>query len=652
MDEQDRAKAQEQKVEGKARIESSRPSRPWQPQDADRESIRLRVRGAKFGENAVFIPGNPKKTIHDFDAAKVAVYARISTNSIEQVSSIENQTKYYTEKIASTPGWMMQRIYSDEGKSGTSMRRRTEFKRMLQDAKDQKMDLILCASVSRFARNVADCVEEVRKLKTTNPSHPVGVYFETENIYTLDENSDNTFKVHAVLADWESGNRSRRMILSYDQRICTGQFPVSDLLGYRHTADGQLIVHKDEAVTVRYIYTAFLAGHSCEHIANVLTESRRPTLKGRTAWSAGMVRNIMFNERRWGDLSARKTICIDHVSGKTVKNDHIRDAAYVTGHHAGIVTPEIGKAVRLLSASNRAYCETVPELELIPSGVLKGFISILPGWNGVSAQMLEEICRSAYSSEEGVALDNEAKIISGEEHSRLLDMRFDGYEVPRGVSFMNLRSPALTVDTKSIRFGAACHKQLNHATHIEVLYHPILQTLAIRSCNADASNAIKWSKMYDHSRAMKVCSKALASAIYEKLRWKQEYRFKFRGITKVRGDERIMFFYLDEPEVLVQRGKKTADNASLVQYIPIRENEGNEDNEAVPAAYVYPAAWEKSGIGVSYMARRLRDRVAGSVTSADIGIRRRIVVNPLVGEIPDAEELEAELKKLRSIMEA
>ena len=123
-----------------------------------KQQIRARVRNTAVSKNAIFIPAKPKPTINDNEKKNVAVYARVSTLSTEQVSSIENQTKYYTEKIAKTDNWTMQEIYSDEGKSGTSMRKRTEFQRMLQDAKDKKMDLILCASVSRFARNVADCM--------------------------------------------------------------------------------------------------------------------------------------------------------------------------------------------------------------------------------------------------------------------------------------------------------------------------------------------------------------------------------------------------------------------------------------------------------------------------------------------------------------
>ena len=234
---------------------SDKPSPEWRPQDADKElvkqQIRDRVRNTVVSENAVFIPAKPEPTITDTEHKTVAVYARVSTLSTEQVSSIENQTRYYTEKIESNPNWTLQEIYSDEGKSGTSMRKRTEFLRMIQDAKEKKMDLILCASVSRFARNVSDCMEQIRELKTQNPNHPVGVYFETENIYTLDPGSHQALGMHAMLADWESANKSRRMILSYDQRICMGQYPVADLLGYRHTKDGQLIVNEEEAKTVR-----------------------------------------------------------------------------------------------------------------------------------------------------------------------------------------------------------------------------------------------------------------------------------------------------------------------------------------------------------------------------------------------------------------
>ena len=125
------------------------------PQNADREetyqTTRQRVRNASIPEGTVFYHAKPKPSISDTTEKTVAVYARVSTSREEQVSSIENQTKYYTEKIEKNPNWTMREIYADEGKTGTSMKKRTEFRRMLQDAMDRKMDLILCASVSRFA---------------------------------------------------------------------------------------------------------------------------------------------------------------------------------------------------------------------------------------------------------------------------------------------------------------------------------------------------------------------------------------------------------------------------------------------------------------------------------------------------------------------
>ena len=297
----------------KEEVADLRPA--WRPQDADREYYRYetkkRIQHYTVPPQTIFRPAKPTPTIRDGDPKRVAVYARVSTKSKEQVSSIENQTKYYTEKIAKTPNWDLTEIYSDEGKSGTSKKWRKEFRRMLDDAAKKKMDLIVCASVSRFARNISDLIEEVRKLRTTNPSNPVGVYFETEDLYTLDPNINERLQMQGLFAEWESGNKSRRMILSYDQRICTGQFPIYDLLGLKHTIDGGFVIQEDEAVTVRYIFIGTACGRSAKEIADVLTEKKRPTLRGRTEWNAAMVKAIMNNERRWGDLEVRKRVVID-----------------------------------------------------------------------------------------------------------------------------------------------------------------------------------------------------------------------------------------------------------------------------------------------------------------------------------------------------
>ncbi len=634
-------------------------SHSWRPQDADREYvkqvIRRRVRDATVAENAVFIPAKPKPTIQDDENKSVAVYARVSTKSAEQVSSIENQTKYYTEKIEKTPNWEMQGIYSDEGKSGTSMRKRTEFRRMLQDAADKKMDLILCASVSRFARNVSDCIEQVRMLKTMNPSHPVGVYFETENIYTLDPDSSQMLSIHAMLADWESVNRSRRMILSYDQRICTGQYPVSDLLGLRHTPDGDLIIEEDEAITVRFIYLAYICGCSCEEIAGILTEKERKTLKGRTVWNAGMVRNIMLNERRWGDLNARKTIVVDYVKGKTVKNTQIRDAAFVPGHHKGIVTPEIAKAAHLVAASGRKLDGGVPEISVIDKGALKGFVSVCPAWEGINNDTFTKVCQEVYTDEDFDQLTHDARVMSGEEHSSVLSLELTGYEVPRGVSFLTRNNPSLTISTKGIRFNSVSHQRLGHNQFIEILYHPILHVFALRSCDGCHPNAIRW-ETDDGKEITTLSANAFAKAIYDKMEWARKYRFRFRGLTRERGNGRIMLFFLDEPQILVGKRELITANVSgqpiCVQYIPYKELTACTEMAAGETAnvYAYPDSWERSHIGVSYALQKRRDLLVDMLTEKDITEKGVIVEDPMIGPIPTREQVLDEIDQLLKSM--
>ena len=597
-----------------------------------KEYIRRRVQNAAVTEGTVFRKAKPKPSIMDEGSKSVAVYARVSTKSEEQVSSIENQTKYYTEKIEQTPNWDMYKIYADEGKSGTSMRKRTEFKQMLKDAADKKMDLILCASVSRFARNVSDCIEQVRQLKTVNPSHPVGVYFETENIYTLDPDCGQMLSIHAMLADWESANKSRRMILSYDQRICTGQYPVSDLLGYRHTAEGDLVIVEDEAVTVRFIFLAYLMGYSSGKIAEILTAKGRKTLTGRTDWNGEMVRRIISNERRWGDLEARKTIVVDYVKGKSVRNTEIRDSAFVPNHHEGIVSREIAAAAKMVSASGRALGSGVPETTVIGTGALKGFVSINPVFCGVNRAVLEELSRSVYSEEEYARLEKEAEIINGNAHSDILSKDFTGYYVPCSAFFTGKDTPTLTMTEKYIKFNKKCHEKLGGCTHIEMLYHPMLQAVMIRPCGEGTGNAIQWEN--SRSRILEeISAHAFCEAVYDMMDWIPEYGFKFRGITRERGSRKAMVFFLDEPQILVDGKIPERMDASQEglpsRYIPYRNRDvGRTEN------------------GMSYAVRRRRDSMVDTLTEEDISEKGIVMDNPLIGRIPTREEVRDELDEL------
>ena len=572
----------------------------------------------------------------------------MSKKSSEQVSSIENQTKYYTEKIAKTPNWDLAEIYSDEGKSGTSKKWRPEFKRMLEDASKKKMDLIVCASVSRFARNISDLIEEVRKLRTTNPSNPVGVYFETEDLYTLDPNINERLQMQGLFAEWESGNKSRRMILSYDQRICTGQFPLSDLLGLRHTIEGGFIIEEEEAKTVKYIFLATLCGYTAEEIAEVLTDKQRPTLRGRTEWTASMVKAIMENERRWGDLEVRKRVVIDYKEKVTAKNDGLREGAYIPHYHEGIVSPEIARAAHMMRASRYKF-GSVPDVYVIDSGALKGFVSISPTWSGIDNRAFQDISRQVYNEDEFCELQRRANIMNGRTHSNIVSMTLNDYRVAPGVMFMTRSDPQLTFSQRSMKLNAVCWKKLGQQKYVEFLYHPVLEVIAVRSCNATNPNAVLWDET--KKSGLQLCTSAFSNAVYDKLDWMRKYKFRFRGVTRVRGGERIIFFFLDEPQILVGKDKKHLDamdtSDSTVKYIPYKESECGEA-AGLTAGIAYPENWQEQ-VGVSYEIKQQRGRVLDAVSSADIRNHGTKVVNPFIGVIPTHGELEDELEQIYEV---
>lgn len=588
----------------------------WKFQDTEKELmktlIRKRVQNAVIGGNVTFIPAKPMPDIKDKNNKKIAVYTRVSTKNLDQVSSIENQTKYYTNKVESTPNWELQEIYSDEGKSGTSIRKRQNFQKMLKDAHNNKFDLILCASVSRFARNIKDCLEKISELKLKNPYHPVGVYFETENIYTLNPDCDIALDVHALIAAWESKNKSRRMILSYDQRICTGQYPVYDLLGYRHTINGDLILQEEEAKTVKFIFIAYALGYSYKKIAEILTCKQRETLKGRTDWNAGMVRNITKNERRWGDLKARKTIVIDYMSNKVIKNKQIRQAAYVKDHHQGIVCPEIANAVHFITCSNNKLSGGFSELSVIKRGTLKGFINISPFWSAVDSALLYDISKSAYADEEFISLKKEVNILT--ENTNECSFNFSGYKLPYGVYFMNKNTPSLTIYNKKLKFNKKCCEQLGN--FIEILYHPIMRTIILKASYKEAANSFqcRTEKGYFLNT---ITSPDFCNSLYKNMNWIKEYGFKFRGILRERGNGKILIFFLDEPQILT--GKN-----NTISYNP---------------------DW-----GNSCYVQKIRDKFIKNISEADILANGELAENPKIGKIPAKEELRQELDKLLKAM--
>ena len=608
----------------------------WTPQNVDnafiKEAIRKRVRNSHVGDNATFIPAKPVPSVYDGKFKKVAVYTRVSTSSKEQVSSIENQTKYYTEKINNDPNLSLKNIYCDEGKSGVSIKKRQGFNNMIADAKRGDVDVIFCASVSRFARNLQDCLEQITALKISNPKHPVGVFFETENIYTLNPDSDEALMIHAMLADWESKNKSRRMLLSYDQRICTGQYPVADLLGYRHTIDGNLIIQEEEAKTVKFIFLAYACGYSTKEIAEILTQKERPTLKGRTDWNAGMVSNIMKNERRWGDLSVRKTIVLDYKTGKIVKNDRIRDAAFVSQHHTGIVSPEIAKAVQFLSKSNNKISGGISELSVIKEGTLKGFISVSPYWSAINKEIFYNLSKNVYNNEELSYIQKETSIRSGETHNNFVSMILNDYEIPHSACFISPSTLNITINPKQIKFNKKCYEKLDCCKFVEILYHPILHSIVLREADEKTPNSFSWNNKKGIFNG-KISADIFSNIIYESKCWKKEYSYKFRGVSRKRGNYKILVFFLDEPQINPYKSSKKTTQNNLLEtgkYVDYQTN-----NELY-ASY--------------YKTIEKQENFSQTLTEKDILNKGNIVDNPMIGKIPKKEDIKYELQELLATM--
>ena len=215
--------------------------------------------------------------------------------------------------------------------------------------------------------------------------------------------------------------------------------------------------------------------------------------------------------------------------------------------------------------------------------------------------------------------------------------------------FMSRSDPQLTFSKKSLRLNGACRERLGDQTHIEFLYHPVLRVVAVRSCYANNPNAVRWDD--SKSSALQLSTSAFSGAIYDQLDWMKKYKFRFRGVTRVRDGEKIIFFFLDEPQILVGKDKKRIDAAdpsdSIAKFIPYRESDiasaGSE------SAGLNPEEWQDL-FGVSYEIKQKRNGVINAVSSDDIRNRGRKVINPFIGVIPPLSELEDELEQLYEAM--
>ena len=269
---------------------------------------------------------------------RVAGYARVSTDSDEQLTSYEAQVNYYTDYIKSRSDWEFVKVYTDEGISALGTKHRDGFKKMIADALAGKIDLIITKSVSRFARNTVDSLVTIRKLKEKG----VECFFEKENIYTFDGKGELLLTIMSSLAQEESRSISENVTWGQRKRFSDGKVSVgySNFLGFEKGENDTLKVVPEEAETVRIIYKLFLEGKTTQGIANYLMEHGVLSPARKQKWQASTISSILTNEKYKGDALLQKRFTADFLTKELRENNGEVPQYYVEGSHEAIISPE------------------------------------------------------------------------------------------------------------------------------------------------------------------------------------------------------------------------------------------------------------------------------------------------------------------------
>jgi len=548
------------------------------------EQRKDKIRKKYKGIDADLIDIIPCVTQEDFyndsSTKRVAVYARVSTDGINQTSSYELQKNHYEDLVNKRPNWTLVDIYADEGISGTSLKHRDSFKRLMQDCKDGKIDMIITKSVSRFARNTVDCIENARMLRALNP--PVAIFFETESIYTLNQDYEMSLAFVSTMAQEESHTKSKTMERSIDMRYGRGLFLTPVLLGYDHDEEGNLIINEEEANTVRLIFFMYLYGFSTTQIAEQLNELKRPTKINNTTWTASSVLGILQNERRCGDLLARKTFTPNFLDHKSKKNTTERNKYYQKDHHEGIISRDDYLAVqRMIRNSKYGHKGFLPELKVISEGALKGFVSVNPRWSGFKAEDYVEASASI--------LDNESVsdiTLTADKG----DFNYTGFEIVRSQFLGFNNKVSVTIGPHNLKFSQESIRKLN--THyIELFVNPSLGLIVVKTANANDKNAMMWSKVIDNKKQSRaIAGTAFLPNLYNLFEWDINYKYRLTGNKHTCGTEQFLVFDVTDTEILISTNYSVDDDSSFNQ------SSNNEDYSPVSdktRIIAYPKGWDK-----------------------------------------------------------
>ena len=502
-------------------------------------------------------------------AKRVAAYCRVSTDEDAQATSFDLQVKHYTEYIGAHENWVLAGIYADEGISGTQVKHREQFKQMIQDCEDGKIDMIITKSISRFARNTVDCLTTIRKLKSLK--NPVEIYFEKERLSSLDEKMDMFLSMMASFAQEESRSISANIRWAIRNRMKNGtqKIPTSALLGYDTNEDGEMVIISQEAKSVETIYKSFVSGVHPGLIATRLNGVGAKTVYGND-WTGDSVRKILRNEKYCGDVLMQKTITVDYISHTSKINEGEAEQYYIADHHDPIVSREIwDRAQEILDKQSWQKWKRREQQRLMPvrTGFLKGFISISPEWREVSVTRLISATEKVMErAPEEIPEQNTTDQKTSTEESEDFEMAelsiLEGFEV---VELEQSKGDSvLTLTSTNLKFNKATAVELGFPAFVRMHINAATKQVAIVPCKENTKHSVPFSK--DESKqtyAVVLKVPAMLTAV-RKLADVDENSgaISFKGTLY--PNEKVIIFNIAEGKPAKKRNRKKKEAAEAV----------------------------------------------------------------------------------------
>lgn len=303
-------------------------------------------------------------------------------------------------------------------------------------------------------------------------------------------------------------------------------------------------------------------------------ENSRKTKLGRVEWNPGTLAGVLANERHCGDVLARKTFTPNFLTHKSKKNNNDRTQYRQKNHHEAIVSREVFNAANHLRAS-RNYSKKnrpLPVLSVVEDGILRGYVPFDKDWTGFSAEEYREASESVMK-EPDVTVTADVK--------KRLDLT--GYEIVRVQYFSTMQNPAMTISNGRLRFNTACLKKFENVEYVELLLNSVERCIAIRPCDKNNPNAIRWGRLKEGRWcASTLGCRGLAKTLFDIMEWDEDLRYRFRGQFLEQGDNKMMLFAFDEPEMIKVE--------EIV--LPPKENTEEDEGETVKKKiYIFPPEW-------------------------------------------------------------